>query len=161
MTTTPLDRIQAAAGPQGWHSRKPCPVEYLVGGARGIQAEVLVSLLPHLPTCKCHGTGIVLDTEDRWFKALWSPCYGIWYGDHDNDPTHCWICHGIGYVPRAEAIEDLWIAAQLTYGVTLTLYAWGECRAELHTPHGVGVADTSIEALCAALLTLPEWKKAP
>ena len=62
--TTPFDRIQAAAGPQGQHSRKPCPVEYLTSGAKDIQVEALVSSLAHPVTCKCHGTGTVLDTGE-------------------------------------------------------------------------------------------------
>ena len=46
-------------------STKPCSVEYLVPGARGIAKEALVSLLPHPATCKCKGTGETFDGMDN------------------------------------------------------------------------------------------------
>ena len=175
MTTTPFDRIQAATGLQGKHNRKVCPA---CKGTGTVEEQV------YLPCSSCKGTGTVLDTKNKYFEALWMVCphKNAAWRDTEGMMAVCPDCHvewdsfplypneslkaPIAYIPRprAEAIEPL---ETLILPIAKERH-WSIAPSNTNS-NGWSVWDivincvvakdlTPIDALCAAVFTLPEWK---
>ena len=162
---TPLEELAEAV------KTKPCPAEHPIWVSSS--------------RCKICGewqaglAGTILNTEDPFFKTLWEPCKwcegdgkkrvrkpggmalaGAWYETEATEEP-CSDCGGTGWQCRSrpEAVLLLLEVAQVEYGVTLTLYRYGECSVLLHTTNGSGGSGTIGDALAAAILTAKKAKK--
>ena len=109
----------------------------------------------------------------KWFKALWMECtsgHPVIVPDLPGRVTtgnrSCTEAGCLGWMPRprTEAIEPLieTLAAMWPYKSAMepeVTYRGGTWTVKYLD--GVGQANNFVDALCAALLTLPEWKETP